>query len=237
VISSVIAGLLAAAEESLMHAKEKLLAVTLAMGMAVPLFYFGIQLVAAPFYPGYSFVAHAASELGSPQSLQPDIFNGGAMLLGVVTLLSAYGFLRGLQRIGTNVVLAWLVAIGVVLNGLGSLWAGIYPLPEPRHGSNPFTAGILLLPVLLTIALWKQRDARGLKTYLILANMVFVAMVPIMSGMVSIDRGGYAGLLQRITTLAVFPPVGVAAYFLARRGKAADHTLPADRSLEQLGSR
>jgi len=41
--------------------------------------------------------------------------------------------------------------------------------------------------------------------------------VPIMSGMSGLDTHTYRGLFQRIFALTVFPPIGVAAYVLARR--------------------
>ena len=42
-------------------------------------------------------------------------------------------------------------------------------------------------------------------------------MVPLMRGMTGLDAHAYRGLLQRVFTLAIFPPIGVAAYVLARR--------------------
>jgi hypothetical membrane protein len=46
--------------------------------IAMPLIYFGTQLIAAPFYPGYSFAQDTASMLGTTTSRQPWIFNLGA---------------------------------------------------------------------------------------------------------------------------------------------------------------
>jgi hypothetical protein len=200
-----------------MKTKENLTLFALRMGMAVPFLYFGTQLLAALFYPGYSFLSMAASMLGSDRAIYPAIFNSGAIITGIATLVASLGFLSALRRLGTHPILAWLTSIAIALNGLGSLWAGFIPLPDPKHGANPFAVGIFVLPALLTAALWKQSDARAVKAYLIITNLLFIALIPIMSGMAGIDIQGYQGLLQRIAALIFFPPIAVGAYFLAKR--------------------
>ena len=202
-----------------MKTKEDLTIAALQMGMAVPFLYLGTQLVAAPFFPGYSFLSMPASLLGSDQAIYPVIFNVGAIITGIGTLIASVGFLRALQQLKANQILAWLTAIAIALNGLGSLWAGFISLPDPRHGSNPFAPGIFLMPALLALTLWKRNDARALKIYLVITNLLFVALIPVMSEIAGIDTRAYQGLLQRIVALVFFPPIGVGAYFLAKRIK------------------
>jgi hypothetical protein len=202
-----------------MKTKESLTVFALQVGLAVPVLYFGTQIIAAPFYPGYSFLTMVASVLGSERAIHPTIFNVGAILTGIATLIASLGFLLAFQRLAVNPILAWLTSIAIFLNGLGSLWAGFIPLPDPRHGANPFAVGIFTLPALLTATLWKRSDARLMKIYLVLTNLLFIALIPIMSGMAGLDTRGYQGLLQRITALVFFPPIGVGAYFLINRIK------------------
>src|SRR6202049_2745869 len=109
-------------------------------GVAVPLLYFGIQVLAAPFDPGYSFLARDASTLGSAGSTNPAIFNVGSIVTGIVTLIASWGFLRAFQRLGVHPVVTWLTAFALIGSAIGSINAGIHPLPDPRH-----TAGILSL--------------------------------------------------------------------------------------------
>src|SRR5690349_17117340 len=116
-----------------METNEKFTRFALRMGMLIPFLYFGFQLLAAPFYPGYSFMSQDASTLGSDGSSLPLIFNGGAILTGLLTLIASWGFLRAFQQLGTPVIPTWLVFIALVMHGLGSLWAGFIPLPDPRH--------------------------------------------------------------------------------------------------------
>lgn len=185
----------------------------------VPILYFGTQLLAAPFFPDYSFLSMDASLLGSDLAIYPAIFNSGAIITGIATIIASVGFLLALQHLGANPFLAWLTSLAVLLNGLGSLWAGFFPMPDPRHGSNPFAIGIFLFPILLTFALWNRGHARPIKMYLIITNLLFIALIPIMSGISGINTQGYQGLLQRIVALVFFVPISVGSYFLIQHTK------------------
>lgn len=199
--------------------KEKVLVFALVSGIAVPILYFGTQLLAAPFFPDYSFLSMDASLLGSDLAIYPAIFNSGAIITGIATIIASVGFLLALQHLGTNPFLAWLTSLAVLLNGLGSLWAGFFPMPDPRHGSNPFAIGIFLFPILLTFALWNRSHACPIKMYLIITNLLFIALIPIMSGISGINTQGYQGLLQRIVALVFFVPISVGSYFLIQHTK------------------
>ena len=199
--------------------KEKGLAFALGCGILVPFLYFGTQLLAAPFFPNYSFLSMPASLLGSDLARSPAIFNLGAMITGIATIIASIGFFLALQQLGTNRFLTWLTSITLFLNGIGSLWAGYFSMPDPRHGANPFTVGIFLFPIVLTFALWKRSQAGFMKSYLIITNILFIAFVPIMSGVSGIAIQGYQGLLQRIVALIFFLPISIGAYFLMKHTK------------------
>ena len=73
--------------------------------MAVPFLYYGTQVVAAPFFPDYSFMRQAASLLGSNLSTRPLIFNAGVIATGLATLLAVPGFLVAFENVGREPVL------------------------------------------------------------------------------------------------------------------------------------
>ncbi len=182
--------------------------------MAMPVIYFGTQLLASPFYPGYSFSRDTASMLGTTNSQQPWIFNLGAVLTGAAGLLGAVGLLRALRSV-TWTALAGLVALSVVANGVLSIKAGMFPMPDPRHASWQFLMpAILTGPLLLLIALW--RHGMALRTYLLCNIVALVLMMPLM--MHRMAPVFAEGTTQRLFALVVFVPVGVAAYALARPG-------------------
>ena len=202
--------------------------VALGFGMAVPFLYYGIQLVAAPFFPGYRFISHAASDLGSDFSTHPAIFNTGVIATGMATLLAAFGFFFAFRRIGANRILTWITSVALTGTAVSTLWAGSFPLPDPRHGGHPaLLIAMLLLPFLFTATLWKERDARLLKAYLGATIVVLVLMIPIMSGVTGLDTSSYDGLLQRIIAFTIFPPIAACAFFLARRIRLAFRTFKA----------
>jgi hypothetical membrane protein len=216
--------------------------VMLGCGIAVPLLYYGVQLVAAPFFPDFSVLSTTASELGSDRSARPWIFNAGAILTGIAALVGSIGVLRALRRLGAHSTVAWLTLFVVAGTGLSSLWAGIFPLPDPRHGGHPsLLIAMLAVPPVVSFALWRIGVSRAIKAYLIATMILLLVMVPIMMRMIDIDMHSYAGLAQRVFALTVFVPIGLGAYELARRIGAASSgrgapegvgaaALPADKS-------
>jgi hypothetical membrane protein len=189
----------------------------LRFGIAVPLIYYGIQALAAPFYPGYSVLGNTASELGSDRSAHAVIFNAGIMVQGVASLAASLGFFLALRPTRINSALAALTAVALAINGVQHIWAGYYPIPDPRHGGHlPFIVAMTVLPVLLTAALWRQVGT-GLRVYFLSMLVLLAAVLILRSGLSGHDRYEYRGLLQRVFSLAIFPPIGVAAYALASR--------------------
>jgi hypothetical membrane protein len=192
--------------------------VALGFGIALPFLYYGSQIVAAPFFPDYSFITQAASLLGSDLSSRPAIFNTGAIATGIATLIAGFGFLRSFQCIGASPVLTWMTFIALFATGIGCLWSGCFPLPDPRHAGHPAVlVAMISLPFLLTATLWKQRDAQLLKTFLLATLVLLVVMIPIMSGITGMDTRSYGGLFQRVFAFTVFPPIAMCSFYLARR--------------------
>jgi hypothetical membrane protein len=180
--------------------------------IAMPAVYFATQLVAAPFYPGYSFANDTASMLGTTTSHQPWIFNLGAMLTGLAGLVGAFGLFRALRAV-TWTTLAALVALCVVANGVLSLKAGMFPMPDPRHASWQFLMfPILIAPLLLLIALWRQGTA--LRVYLLCNLVALLATLPFMFHRIAPVFA--EGTMQRLFAVVVFVPAGVAGYALVR---------------------
>jgi hypothetical membrane protein len=191
---------------------------SLTVAVAVPAIYFGVQLLAAPFYPGYSFNLQAASMLGSNYSQYPMIFNIGAILTGVAALIGAGGIAAALRRRGVAVALCGVIALCVAVLGVTSIKAGLFPLPDPRHSSwQALTVFLLGMPVLFLAALWKQRDARAMKVYLGISIAAMFLLIPLLSEAVRIPGLG-GGTIQRMFAATIFVPVAVMGWFLGRRG-------------------
>ena len=63
----------------------------LACGVAVPLLYYGLQALAAPFYPGFAFATTTASELGSDRFPWASAFIAGVALMALCTFAASAG--------------------------------------------------------------------------------------------------------------------------------------------------
>ncbi len=186
--------------------------IALWFGVAVPILYYGTQFAAMPFYPGYRILRQVASELGSNQSTNPTVFNAGAVATGIAALIAAFGFLHAL---GTRRVLSWLVFLAMLSNGAAGIWAGMHPLPDPRHNPGAIGAGMFALPFLFLFVAWRT-GSRFLKGYTIANAILFLILMPVMSGATAFSLDEYRGILQRVAALVMYVPIGVVAAVLLR---------------------
>jgi hypothetical membrane protein len=188
--------------------------VALVSGVAAPLLYFGSVVTAALSYPGFSLIRQFASELGANDAPHPLILNVGVVLSGVATILAGAGFRMALARLGARDVWRRWASITTAALGAALGVAGLFPLPNWWHyvgSSLAFPA--ILAPLLLALALRQCPQARGLRWYLVVNNVLMVlAYFAFVCG-----RGSnILGLLQLLYTLLAIPWVAVAAYVLLR---------------------
>ncbi len=201
-----------------MPANQRSTSLLLLAAVAVPLVYFGVQLIAAPWYPGYSFANDTASMLGTTASLHPGVFNNGAILDGIAGFFGAAGLFLGLSGLAGKWLRA-LVALGVLSGAVLSLKAGLFPMPDPRHASWQFLLlPILLTPPLLLAATW--RISTGLRIYLSADMACLLLMIPMM--MHRMAPIWPEGTTQRVFALVAMLPIGVVALVLLRRRHSAE---------------
>jgi hypothetical membrane protein len=191
----------------------------LGCGVAVPVLYFGSQLLAAPFFAGYNPLRDVASLLGSDRAPYPALFNGGTLLTGLAGLLAALGFWRGLSERGVYPLLVWPSSLALAATGLASLLAGSFPMPDPRHnpaalGLGGLIAGMLLAPPLVTAAIWQQGIGKPIKGLLSVMLLVLVGFVLVRSGIINWNTSAIEGLMQRILALVVFGSIGISSWVL-----------------------
>lgn len=196
-----------------MHAQQRLTKLMLLAAVAVPLLYFGVQFAAAPWYPGYSFATDTASMLGTAGSLHPAIFNNGAILVGIAGILGAAGFFLGLSSTASN-WLRFVIAVGVFSNGVLSLKAGLFPMPDPRHASWQFLLfPMFIAPPLMLAATWRM--SVWLRSYLTVNSVCLLLVVPMM--MHRMAPLWPEGAMQRLFAFLVMVPIGVVAFVLLRK--------------------
>lgn len=172
---------------------------------AMPIIFFGTQIAAAPFYPGYSFSQQSISMLGTSFSRRPWIFNAGETLTGVTALAAALGLYQ-VFRWKTNFLLSCLIGFAVACIGIMGVKAGMFPMPDPRHNSWELLQNfIIITPHLMLLALWKQSHSSGLRIYLILSIALLILLVPLSS---RLGRGTF----QRLISTGTLVPVGVVGF-------------------------
>ena len=197
------------------HFNRSLTSLCLLASAAMPIIYFGTQIVAAPFFPGYSFSLHSVSMLGTRFSRHPGIFNTGEMLTGFAALGAALGLYRSFRR-KTHILLSWLIGFSVACTGVMCLKAGMFPMPDPRHNSwgvlQNFT---IIIPHLMLIGLWKQSHRLSLRIYLIFSVTFLFLLTQLMSHKSSISWLEN-GTIQRLINVATLVPVGVVGFFFWR---------------------
>ena len=200
---------------------QRLTMLMLWAAVAVPLLYFGVQLIAAPFYSGYSFASDTASMLGTSASRHPGIFNNGAILDGIAGLIGAGGLFLGLSGVARWWLRA-LIAVGVFCNGVLSVKAGLFPMPDPRHASWQFLLfPTLITPLLLLAATW--RISVWLRTYLLVNAIALLLTLPMM--MHRMAPLWPEGTMQRVFAVVVMAPIGAVAFALLRKRQSAERPL------------
>ena len=193
----------------------------LGFGVAAPVLYFGAQLVCGLMTDGYSFLREAASDLGTSDRPYHRLFNLAACATGCSLVGGGIGLLLVSLRPIPRRVATIVVALCCLSAGAAALAAGLYPLPDERHGGGPIGAGLFVAPFAVAFAL---RDRVRLRPYLGLNIAAFVAGGVILSG----GDPAIAGLGQRLLAAAVFPALALvcASALRAELVPTATHELP-----------
>jgi hypothetical membrane protein len=191
----------------------------LACGVAVPTLYFGAQILAAPWYPGFDVLRDGASDLGSPLSRYPIIFNASALVCGACGLVAAPALGLALQARSLGGWLPWLFSVATASAGFGALWAGWYPMPHPRHAEPWPSVGLFFLPLLTALLVWRGlwKNQRVLRIYAWVNLTAFLFLVPLLSPLGEGLVHGARGLVQRLAAATAFVPIGVVAWSLNRK--------------------
>lgn len=201
----------------------------LSLGVGVPVLYFVTQAVIGALTPGYSFRQQAASDLGVGDSFRAAVFNLGAISTGVLAVVAAYGVAVAPRCSPVPAIRARLTALAVASTGAAAIAAGVFPLPDPRHGGGPIGAGMFVIPLLMPTLLWRtaSRWARG---YLGLNLALFLGCAAMLSGATPVDQVANAGLLQRLLAVTVFGAIGMGCAIVTatRRGGIRSVSGPVD---------
>ncbi|MCL6699339.1 DUF998 domain-containing protein [Sphingomonas sp. NSE70-1] len=193
---------------------------TLLWGLILaPLFYYVALIGGSLLWPGYSHVTQYASELGSSASPNPMFFNGNVILCGLSALIGGFGLTHVLTRLTSN--RAWSVAAGVSISlwGLAIVVAGLYPMPDDRHGAYGLAIAGQFTSLFAWIALRRVEGLSGLKMFLIAIFVASFALFAIMMGVGGLVTRANVGIWQRINTAIGIPYLAILGWVLLQQAR------------------
>ena len=193
---------------------------TLLWGLILaPIFYYVALIGGSLLWPGYSHVTQYASELGSSAAPNPMFFNGNVILCGLSALIGGFGLTHVLTQLSGS--RGWAVAAGVSISlwGLAIVVAGLYPMPDERHGAFGLAIAGQFTPLFAWIALRKVGGLGGLKTFLAVIFVASFVLFAIMMGVGGLVTRANVGIWQRINSGLGIPYLAILGWVLLQHGK------------------
>ena len=199
--------------------------VGLLCGLAAPLLWAAVIVVAGEMRPGFDHASQYISELGERGSTTESFMrHAGFVATGLMHIAYAWAFRATLARVGARPRLALLVAVLVALNGLGRIGAGMFPCepgcaaPEaPSQRLHHLAATLAFLAMaaatLLGALLFRgDRRLRALAPYSLASGVLALGFLALMSA--SEPTRGATGLYERLASGALTLWVMVTAWRL-----------------------
>ncbi|MEO0537313.1 MAG: DUF998 domain-containing protein [Cyanobacteria bacterium P01_A01_bin.123] len=159
--------------------------------------------------PQYSHIANVVSDLGRLEAPYHQAFSLLLGTVGALFVLSSLGFFAVVKTVSGHRFLSVAIAMAVAAIGIGFMTSAIFPLPDPRHGGFGLARLIFLMPVLISIAVWKKPVFLKLTIFNGVAFVGLLASIPIFRWLI---EQGQMGLGQRITVLIMFGWFSVTSY-------------------------
>ena len=159
--------------------------------------------------PNYSHITNVVSDLGRLDAPYHEAFSLLIGTVGVLFVLSSLGFFAVVKMVSGHWGLSVAIAMAVAAIGIGFMLSAIFPLPDPRHGGFGLARLIFLMPILISIAVWKKPGFLKLTIFNGVAFIGLLASIPIFRGLI---EQGQMGLGQRITVLIMFGWFAVTSY-------------------------
>lgn len=193
---------------------------TLLWGLILtPVFYYTGLLGCGMLWADYSHISQYASELGSAASPCPTLFNGNIILCGVASLVGGIGLSHALAQLSGKRGLSIAAGVSISLWGIAMVIAGLYPMPDERHGAYGLAMVGQLTPLLAWLALRKVDGLGGLKLLLLFIFVASLALFAIMMGVGELVTRANVGIWQRTYTGLSIPYLAILGWVLLRHAR------------------
>jgi glucans biosynthesis protein C len=190
--------------------------ILLGTGISIAAIYFLNLFILAAVTPGYSHMRNWVSALGSVEAPYHGIFNAGLMTIALLYIFAGLGFFYSVQRITGRKIPAFIIGVAAAAFGVNLLFAALYPMPDPRHGSIIFGLIHFITPLLMAWAIWRIPASRLFMYYQLLSFVLIVTSILIMNGTGGLVNQMNLGFYQRLQALAVFSWFVSSCYWLMK---------------------
>jgi hypothetical protein len=208
-----------------MPGNHKLTRLMLCAAVAAPLLYFGVRLIAAPCYTGYSFATDTASVLGTAASRDPGIFNNGAILVVSRDFSEQPGYPLAFP--------AWQAGgfeprSPLVCSAMASCRSkrgySRCLIRDMLRGNSCFSP-ILITPLLMRASSWWT--SVWLRVYLLVDIVCLLLTLPMMTGRMAPIWPERA--MQRLFAFVAMVPIGIVAFVVLRKRQSWERALIQNR--------
>jgi hypothetical protein len=146
-------------------------------------------------------------------------FNGNVILCGLSAIIGGFGLTHVLTPMSRS--RGWAVAAGVSISlwGLAVMIAGLYPMPDIRHGAYGLAIVGQFTPLFVWLALRRVEGFGGLKVFLAVIFVASFVLFAIMMGVGGLVTRANVGIWQRINSGLGIPYLAVLGWVLLQHGK------------------
>lgn len=169
--------------------------------------YFLTVFVIGAVTPGYSLIANIISEMGKNEAPYHQILNAVTILYGFFVLTSGLGFFYSVKRFTGKNNLSIIIGILVAMFGTSCIFAGLFPMPDPRHTAFGIGNVQIIVPFFLALAFWKTEGARPFAIFHIVSLVIIISVFISSAVAIAGAHGNIPtnmGLIQRIIILIFF---------------------------------
>lgn len=195
----------------------------------VPVFYYAALIGGSLTYPGYSHVTQYASELGTADAPNPELFNYCIIAAGLAALAGSVGLAWALETLSGRRLWALLAAVSLPLWGVAMVMGGWFPMPDDRHGAYGLGLAGQLTSLFALLALLPVKGATAIKYFLAFIFLGSGMLIAIMMGVGGLVTLANVGIWQRVNSATGIIWLAVLGLWLLGRTRGHERSAPAPR--------
>ncbi len=159
-------------------------------GIISPLFFWSATITGGFIHGDYNHLHNVVSELGAIGTRSEIFMSASEILLFILSTFSVISFYKACKQSGISVI----PVLTILSLSVSMCWAAIFPMHHEWHGGLGPIPLILNAGVLLSIFLWRKKDANAFR-WISLLSFIFMSLIALRA--IPNLRNNYEGLIQR----------------------------------------